>query len=200
MGSWSALYEVADRDADGNVVQGDVLSRHSRNCYLRAEHRLLATAGLQDHLVVETADAVLVARRDRAQDVKEVVAALEAADRPEPVAHKRVYRPWGAYEGIANAERYQVKHLLIQPGAELSLQLHHHRAEHWVVVQGTAQITRGQETFLLAEDQSTYIPVGTQHRIANPGHIPLEIIEVQTGSYLGEDDIVRLEDSYGREP
>ncbi len=200
VGSWSALYEIAEHDADGNVLRGDVLNQDSRGCYLRAEHRLLATAGLEDQLVVETADAVLVARRDRAQDVKDMVAALEAAERPEPVCHKRVYRPWGAYEGIARAERYQVKHLLIHPGAELSLQLHHHRAEHWVVVQGTARITRGQETFLLAEDQSTYIPVGTQHRIANPGNIPLEVIEVQTGSYLGEDDIVRIEDTYGREP
>ncbi|MEF8794638.1 mannose-1-phosphate guanylyltransferase/mannose-6-phosphate isomerase [Thiohalorhabdus sp.] len=198
VGSWSALHEVSHPDADGNVVRGDVIARDSRNCYLRAEDRLLATAGLENQLVVETGDAVLVASRDRAQEVKELVAELQAADRPEPVTHKRVYRPWGAYEGIANADRYQVKHLLIKPGAELSLQLHHHRAEHWIIVKGTALVERDGESFLLSEDQSTYIPIGNQHRISNPGKIPLELIEVQTGSYLGEDDIVRFEDSYRR--
>ncbi|HKJ70407.1 MAG TPA: mannose-1-phosphate guanylyltransferase/mannose-6-phosphate isomerase [Gammaproteobacteria bacterium] len=198
VGSWSALQEVSEADADGNVVRGDVLSRDTRNCYLRSESRLVAAAGLDDQLVVETADAVLVAPRQRAQEVKELVEELKAAGRPEPVTHKRVYRPWGAYEGIAAADRFQVKRIFIKPGAELSLQLHHHRAEHWIIVTGTAQVTRGDDTFLLSEDQSTYIPIGTKHRIGNPGTIPLELIEVQTGSYLGEDDIVRFEDSYGR--
>ena len=198
VGSWSALQEVTSADADGNVIRGDVLARDNRNCYLRAENRLLATAGLEDQLVVETADAVLVASKDRAQEVKELVEELKAAGRPEPATHKRVYRPWGAYEGIANAERYQVKHIVIKPGGQLSLQRHHHRAEHWVIVKGTALVERDGEDFLLSEDQSTYIPIGNTHRISNPGKIPLELIEVQTGSYLGEDDIVRLEDSYGR--
>jgi len=198
VGSWSALQEVSTPDADGNVIRGDVLARDTRNSYLRAESRLLATAGLEDHLVVETADAVLVADRGRAQEVKELVEELKGAGRPEPSSHKRVYRPWGAYEGIAAADRFQVKHIVIKPGAELSLQLHHHRAEHWVVVKGTARVERDGEAFLLSEDQSTYIPIGTKHRIGNPGTIPLELIEVQSGSYLGEDDIVRFEDSYGR--
>jgi mannose-1-phosphate guanylyltransferase/mannose-6-phosphate isomerase len=159
---------------------------------------LLATAGLEDQLVVETSDAVLVASRERAQEVKELVDQLKASGRPEPITHKRVYRPWGAYEGIASADRYQVKHIVIKPGGQLSLQLHHHRAEHWVIVKGTARVEHDGESFLLSEDQSTYIPIGTKHRISNPGTIPLELIEVQTGSYLGEDDIVRFEDSYGR--
>ncbi|MFB6357555.1 MAG: cupin domain-containing protein, partial [Thiohalorhabdaceae bacterium] len=158
----------------------------------------LATAGLEGHVVVETPDAVLVAHRDRAQDVKQFVAELESAGRTEHAVHRCVYRPWGSYEPVADAERFQVKRIVVKPGESLSLQMHHHRAEHWVVVRGTARVTRGEEAFLLTEDQSAYIPIGTMHRLANPGAIPLEIIEVQSGSYLGEDDIVRYEDSYGR--
>jgi len=177
---------------------GDVLAEDTRNCYVRSEGRLVATLGLFDHVVVETADAVLVAHRDRVQDVKRIVERLKAAGRDETDFHRRVFRPWGWYEGIARAERFQVKHIQVNPGARLSLQMHHHRAEHWVVVRGTARVTCGDETRLLGEDQSTYIPLGTAHRLENPGVIPLELIEVQTGSYLGEDDIVRFDDQYGR--
>lgn len=198
VGSWAALKAVSESDESGNVIQGDVLSLDDRNCYLRADSRLLATAGLEDHVVVETPDAVLVAHRDRTQDVKRFVSELEAAGRSEHATHRCVHRPWGSYEPVADAERFQVKRIVIKPGQSLSLQMHHHRAEHWVVVRGTARVTRGEEDFLLAEDQSAYIPIGTVHRLANPGAIPLEIIEVQTGSYLGEDDIVRFEDHYGR--
>ncbi len=198
VGSWSTLQAMAEADAQGNVVQGDVLSRGNRNCYLRADSRLLAATGLEDHIVVETADAVLVAHRQRAQEVKHFVEELAATNRPEHATHRCVYRPWGSYEPIADAERFQVKHLFIKPGHSLSLQMHHHRAEHWIVVRGTAQVVRDGEEFLLTEDQSAYISIGTVHRLANPGTIPLELIEVQTGSYLGEDDIVRFEDHYGR--
>ena len=198
VGSWSALYEVSPKDAEGNVVRGDVISAGDRNCYLRAESRLLATAGLEDHVVVETSDAVLVAHKDRAQEVKELVERLKAEDREEYRTHKQVYRPWGSYEGIDAADRFQAKRLVVKPGHGLSLQLHYHRAEHWVVVRGTARVSRDGESFLLSEDQSTYIPIGTRHRIENPGSIPLELIEIQTGSYLGEDDIVRFDDKYGR--
>jgi mannose-1-phosphate guanylyltransferase/mannose-6-phosphate isomerase len=198
VGSWSALQEVEPADEDGNVIVGDVLSQGNQNCYLRAESRLLAVAGLSNQVVVETGDAVLVAHRDQAQEVKQFVERLKAQERPEYVCHRQVYRPWGTYEQIAQAERFQVKHIFIKPGQQLSLQLHYHRAEHWVVVRGTARVTRDDDSFLLSEDQSTYIPVGCRHRIMNPGSIPLELIEVQTGSYLGEDDIVRFEDRYGR--
>ncbi|MBF0124643.1 MAG: mannose-1-phosphate guanylyltransferase/mannose-6-phosphate isomerase [Magnetococcales bacterium] len=198
VGSWSALWQIGDHDAQGNVLHGDVVATDSNGCYLRAEHRLLATVGLHDHVVVETADAVIVAPRDRVQDIRHVVAALQTAGRNEPLHHRRVYRPWGFYEVIHTADRFQVKRIVVHVGASLSLQMHHHRAEHWVVVHGTAQVTRGQETLLLTEDQSAYIPTGVAHRLANPGKIPLELIEVQSGSYLGEDDIVRFEDSYGR--
>ncbi len=199
VGSWRALQDIGEPDEQGNVVVGDVLTDGSRNCYLRAESRLLATVGLDNHVVVETPDAVLVAARDRAQDVKNMVERLKLHGRQECDFHRRVLRPWGAYEGIANAERFQVKRIVVKPGEKLSLQMHHHRAEHWIVVCGTAKVTCGDKSFLLSEDQSTYIPLGTVHRLENPGVIPLELIEVQTGSYLGEDDIVRFEDSYGRQ-
>lgn len=198
LGSWAALQEVATARTDGNVTVGDVLVEDSENCYLRAESRLLAAVGLRDHVVVETADAVLVADRARVQDVKAIVGQLERAGRTERAFHRRVYRPWGSYEGVAAAERFQVKRIVVNPGQQLSLQMHHHRAEHWVVVRGTAKVECGERTFLLSEDQSTYIPLGTRHRLSNPGVIPLELIEVQTGAYLGEDDIVRYEDNYGR--
>ena len=198
VGSWDALQEVSGPDERGNVVIGDVLPDDSRNCYLRAESRLLATVGLENLVVVETADAVLVADRDRVQEVKALVEQLKREGRSECELHRRVLRPWGSYEGVANAERFQVKRIVVNPGEKLSLQMHHHRAEHWIVVRGTARVYKGEESFLLTEDQSTYIPLGTVHRLENPGVIPLELIEVQTGSYLGEDDIVRYEDTYGR--
>jgi len=200
VGAWSALWEVGERDADGNVAHGDVLTEQTRNCYLRAGSRLLATVGVEDLVVVETPDAVLVAHRDRVQDVKAIVERLKGAGREESRSHRKVYRPWGSYDSIDAEDRFQVKRITVNPGAALSLQMHHHRAEHWVVVRGTARITRGDEVLLLSENQSTYIPLGTTHRMENPGKIPLELIEVQSGSYLGEDDIVRFDDVYGRSP
>ncbi len=199
VGSWSALHDALPADARGNVAKGDVLAEDSDGCYLYAESRLVSTVGLKDHVVIETKDAVLVAPKDRVQDVKKLVARLKADGRYEHSLHREVYRPWGSYDSIDAGHRFQVKRLSIKPGAQLSLQLHHHRAEHWIVVSGTARITCGEKVFLLEENQSTYIPVGVQHRIENPGKIPLHIIEVQSGSYLGEDDIVRFEDRYGRE-
>lgn len=198
VGSWSALWEIGEKDAQGNVCRGDVLLSGSRDCYLHAERRMIAAVGLEDHIVVETADAVLVARRDRVQDVKDIVRQLKEQGREEALLHRRVNRPWGAYEGLVQDGRFQVKRISVNPGASLSRQLHHHRAEHWVVVRGTARVTRGEETFILSENESTFIPLGIEHRLENPGKIPLEIIEVQSGSYLGEDDIVRFEDQYGR--
>ena len=199
VGSWASLHEASRLDADGNVARGDVLIEDSSGCYLYSESRLVAAVGLQDHVVVETKDAVLVAPKNRVQDVKQLVARLKEQGRYEHSLHREVFRPWGSYDSIENGQRFQVKRLKIKPGATLSLQMHHHRAEHWVVVSGTARITRGDEVFLLEENQSTYIPIGVRHRIENPGMIPLQIIEVQSGSYLGEDDIVRFEDKYGRE-
>lgn len=198
VGSWSALWEIGEKDDQGNVTRGDVLTQDSRNCYLHAGSRMIAAVGLDDHIVVETADAVLVAARDRVQEVKEIVAQLKKQQRDEALLHRRVNRPWGSYECIGSAPRYQVKKIVVAPGATLSLQMHHHRAEHWVVVRGTARVTRGEEVFILSENQSTYIPLGVVHRLENPGRIPLELIEVQSGSYLGEDDIERLDDTYGR--
>jgi mannose-1-phosphate guanylyltransferase/mannose-6-phosphate isomerase len=198
VGSWAALHDASPLDSDGNVARGDVLVEDSEGCYLYAESRLVAAVGLKDHVVVETKDAVLVAPKDRVQDVKKLVGRLKEQGRYEHSLHREVFRPWGSYDSIENGERFQVKRLKVNPGATLSLQMHHHRAEHWVVVSGTARITRGDEEFLLEENQSTYIPVGVRHRIENPGKIPLHIIEVQSGSYLGEDDIVRFEDRYGR--
>jgi len=198
VGSWAALHEASDADDRGNVSRGDVISEDSAGCFLYAESRLVAAVGLKDHVVVETKDAVLVAPRSRVQDVKKLVHTLKEQGRYEHSLHREVFRPWGSYDSIENGPRFQVKRLKVKPGAVLSLQLHHHRAEHWIVVSGTARITRGEEVFLLEENQSTYIPIGVRHRIENPGKIPLHIIEVQSGSYLGEDDIVRLEDHYGR--
>ena len=198
VGSWSALRDAVTADAAGNVVRGDVILEDSSGCYVYSESRLVATVGLKDHVVVETKDAVLVVPRDRVQDVKTLVNRLKQSGRYEAALHREVYRPWGSYDGLDSGERFQVKRLTVKPGATMSLQMHHHRAEHWVVVEGTARITRGDETFLLEENQSTYIPIGTRHRIENPGKITLQMIEVQSGSYLGEDDIVRFEDKYGR--
>jgi mannose-1-phosphate guanylyltransferase/mannose-6-phosphate isomerase len=199
VGSWAALAEATDRDAAGNVTRGDVIAEDSTGCYLYSESRLLAAVGLENHVVVETKDAVLVAPKGRVQDVKKLVQRLKETGRYEHSLHREVFRPWGSYDSIENGHRFQVKCLKVKPGASMSLQLHHHRAEHWIVVSGTARITRGDEVFLLEENQSTYIPIGAKHRIENPGKIPLFIIEVQSGSYLGEDDIVRFEDRYGRE-
>ena len=198
VGSWAALHEASEPDARGNVSRGDVICEDSEGCYLYSESRLVSAVGLKDHVVVETKDAVMVAPRSRVQDVKKLVFKLKEQGRYEHSLHREVFRPWGSYDSIENGPRFQVKRLKVKPGAVLSLQLHHHRAEHWIVVSGTARITRGDEVFLLEENQSTYIPIGVRHRIENPGKIPLHIIEVQSGSYLGEDDIVRLEDNYGR--
>jgi mannose-1-phosphate guanylyltransferase/mannose-6-phosphate isomerase len=198
MGSWEAFYAVSDKDEAGNALSGDVVQLDSRNCHLHAEHRLVAAVGLDGISVVETADAVLVLRRERSQDVKLLLEELKRRGRQETDTHLRVYRPWGSYEVLVVGDRFQVKRIIVTPGAVLSLQLHHHRAEHWVVVRGTARVSVGDEDILLHEEQSTYIPLGIRHRLANPGRILLEIIEIQTGSYLGEDDIVRFEDSYGR--
>ena len=199
VGSWSSLQAASTADADGNVVHGDVLAEDTRNSFLYAESRLVAVVGLRDHVVVETKDAVLVAPRARVQDVKSLVARIKSSGRSEHLLHREVFRPWGSYDSLDSGERFQVKRLTVRPGGVLSLQLHHHRAEHWVVVSGTARITRGEEVFLLEENQSTYIPIGVRHRIENPGKVPLHIIEVQSGGYLGEDDIVRFADQYGRE-
>jgi len=199
VGSWASLHAASDADASGNVSHGDVLVEDSSNCYLYSESRLVAAVGLRNHVVVETKDAVLVAPKDRVQDVKALVNQLKEKGRYEHSLHREVFRPWGSYDSLENGNRFQVKRLSVKPGAVLSLQMHHHRAEHWVVVSGTARITRGEEEFILEENQSTYIPIGVKHRIENPGKIPLHIIEVQSGSYLGEDDIVRFEDRYGRQ-
>lgn len=197
VGSWTALRDVSAQDADGNAHHGDVIAIDCRNTYAYGE-RLIALVGLDDVIVVETDDAVMVGRSDRMQEIKQVVARLKADQRPEATWHRKVYRPWGAYDSIDNGERFQVKRITVKPGGTLSLQMHHHRAEHWVVVSGTAEVTRGDEVILLGENQSTYIPLGVTHRLRNPGKLPLELIEVQSGSYLGEDDIVRFEDTYGR--
>lgn len=198
VGNWSTLWQQGSRDEQGNAVCGRVLHQEVRNCYLRSEHRLVVGLGLENLVVVETSDAVLVARRDRTQAVKQVVARLQAAGAREAQAHQRTYRPWGHYDTGVEGERWQVKKIHVKPGCSLSLQMHHHRAEHWVVVQGTARVERDGESLLLSENQSAYIPLGCRHRLGNPGRIPLELIEVQSGPYLGEDDIVRFEDRYGR--
>ena len=198
LGSWSALWEVAEQDGNGNAHHGDVLAQDCRNTLAWGDGRLLALLGLENVVVVDTADAVLVAHKDRVQDVKGIVGRLKAAGRNEPTSHRKVYRPWGSYDSIDVGGRFQVKRITVKPGASLSLQMHHHRAEHWIIVSGTGRITRGEEVFTLAENQSTYIPLGVKHRLENPGRLPLELIEVQSGSYLGEDDIVRFEDVYGR--
>lgn len=198
VGSWSALWEVAEQDGDGNAHHGDVIAQDCRNTLAWGDGRLLALLGLEDVVVVDTADAVLVAHKDKVQEVKGIVGQLKQGGRSEPTWHRKVYRPWGHYDSIDMGERFQVKRISVKPGAQLSLQMHHHRAEHWIVVSGTGRVTRGDETIMLSENQSTYIPLGVKHRLENPGVVPLELIEVQSGSYLGEDDIVRFEDVYGR--
>ena len=197
VGSWTALRDVSQQDGDGNAHQGDVIAIDCRNTYAYGQ-RLVAMVGLDDVIVVETDDAVLVGKADRMQEVKTVVSQLKTEGRSEATWHRKVYRPWGAYDSIDNGDRFQVKRITVKPGGTLSLQMHHHRAEHWIVVSGTAEVTRGDEVLLLSENQSTYIPLGVTHRLRNPGKLPLELIEVQSGSYLGEDDIVRFEDTYGR--
>ena len=198
LGAWDAVWQVAAQDAQGNVAHGDAIIRDSRNTLVHATSRLVGAVGLQDVVVVETPDAVLVADRARSQEVKQIVGTLTAQKREEYALHRKVHRPWGWYDSIDQGPRFQVKRIMVKPGASLSLQMHHHRAEHWIVVSGTAEVTNGEQTIMLSENQSTYIPLGQVHRLANPGKVPLEIIEVQSGSYLGEDDIVRFEDSYGR--
>jgi mannose-1-phosphate guanylyltransferase/mannose-6-phosphate isomerase len=198
LGAWDAVWEVAQHDAAGNATTGDVLMEDSRNTLVHATSRLVSAVGLDNLVVIETADAVLVADRARSQDVKKIVNTLHAQGRGEQLLHRKVHRPWGWYDSIDMGSRFQVKRIMVKPGATLSLQMHHHRAEHWIVVSGTAEVTNGDNKILLCENQSTYIPLGQVHRLANPGKVDLEIIEVQSGSYLGEDDIVRFEDTYGR--
>ncbi len=198
VGAWDALWHVLPKDERGNVAQGDVLLQDCDNTLALSDGRLVACVGVSDLVVVETADAILVAHKDKTQDVKKIVDRLKKLGRSEGSIHRKVFRPWGSYDGIDAGERFQVKRIVVKPGGTLSLQMHHHRAEHWIVVKGTAKVTRGDETLLLSENQSTFIPLGTRHRLENPGRVPLEMIEVQSGSYLGEDDIVRFEDVYGR--
>jgi mannose-1-phosphate guanylyltransferase / mannose-6-phosphate isomerase len=198
LGAWDAVWQVLPKDAAGNASVGDTVFSDSRNTMVQATSRLVAAVGLDDVVVIETPDAVLVADRSRSQDVKKIVATLDRDKRGEHTLHRKVHRPWGWYDSIDAGPRFQVKRILVKPGASLSLQMHHHRAEHWIVVSGTAEVTCGDRKILLSENQSTYIPLGETHRLANPGKLPLEIIEVQSGSYLGEDDIVRFEDTYGR--
>lgn len=199
VGSWSSLFDALPADEDGNVLQGDVIVHDTHDCYVHSTSRLVTAVGMDDHIIVETKDAVLVAPKDRVQDVKELVAKIKKSGRSESSLHREVFRPWGSYDSIDTGERFQVKRLTVKPGGILSLQMHHHRAEHWIVVQGTARITCGAKTFLLTENESTYIPIGASHRIENPGKVALHIVEIQSGPYLGEDDIVRFEDNYGRE-
>ena len=198
IGAWSALWEAGSKDESGNVIEGDVVLNNTTNSYIRSQSRLVTTTGVKDLVVVETADAVMVADRHSVQDVKNIVEMLKSVARSEADSHQRVFRPWGSYELLVLGEGFQVKRIIVNPLQRLSLQMHRHRAEHWVVVRGTAEVVNGDETLLLAEDQSTYIPIGAKHRLSNPGKYPLELIEVQSGSYLGEDDIVRFEDVYGR--
>jgi mannose-1-phosphate guanylyltransferase len=207
VGSWSALWEIADKDAQGNVVAGqdkkNFILQGSTNCYAygsihEGSSKLITTLGVDNLVIVDTPDALLVANKDKVQDIKKIVAQIKASGRTQHHQHRMVYRPWGIYDSIDNGERYQVKRITVKPGAKLSVQMHHHRAEHWIVVSGTAKVTNGDKTFLVTENESTYIPIGQVHALENPGILPLEMIEVQSGSYLGEDDIVRFEDKYGR--
>ena len=198
IGAWSALWQTGDQDSAGNVTHGDVVLNKTQNSYIRSQSRLVTTTGVSDIVVVETADAVMVADRHSVQDVKDIVNALKASDRSEADVHQRVFRPWGSYESLTSGAGFQVKRLIVNPGQQLSLQLHHHRAEHWVVVRGTAKVVNGDSELILSADQSTYIPLGVKHRLSNPGPEVLELIEVQSGSYLGEDDIIRFDDVYGR--
>lgn len=198
IGSWSSLWQVSDKDAKGNSCSGDVIAHHTCNTLVRADSRLVATIGVDNLVIIETNDAVLVAHKDKVQDVKAVVEQIRQDGRHEHINHREVYRPWGIFDSIDSGPRYQVKRITVKPGAKLSVQMHHHRAEHWIVVSGTARVTNGEKTYLVTENQSTYIPIGQVHSLENPGVIDLELIEVQSGSYLGEDDIVRYEDRYGR--
>lgn len=198
VGSWDSLWQVASKDTNGNALQGDVFASDTRNSYMRADSRLVAVIGLDDVVVVETADAVLVMHKGKSQDIKQAITHFQQNGRKEHMEHVRVHRPWGWYEGIDAGERFQVKRIMVKPGEKLSLQMHHHRAEHWIVVSGTAKVTVDGNEILLGENQSTYIPLGHTHRLENPGKIPLHLIEVQSGAYLGEDDIVRFQDTYGR--
>ncbi len=198
VGAWSSLWEISAKDEKGNVHKGDVISIDSEQNYIVSEKSLVATIGIKDLVIIQTADAVLVAKKDQVQDVKKVVDQIKSQGRQEHHTHRDVYRPWGLLSSIANGERYEVKRVTVRPGERFSLQMHHHRAEHWIVVQGTAKVTRADETFLLTENQSTYLPTGVQHSLINPGKIDLELVEVRSGSYLGEDDIIRFEDPYGR--
>jgi len=198
VGSWSALWQVAEKDSDGNVHRGDVMAENCRNTFVWSGSRLVSTLGLENMIVVDTDDALLIAHQDHVQDVKKIVARLKSDDRPQAVHHRQVYRPWGSYTSVDCGERFQVKRIIVKPGAALSLQMHHHRAEHWIVVCGTARVTCDDNVMTLTENQSTYIPLGSKHRLENIGQLPLELIEVQSGSYLGEDDIVRFDDVYGR--
>lgn len=198
LGAWDAVWQVGKRDSEGNVANGDTLISNSKNSLIHSSSRLVSAVGVENLIIVETADAVLVADRKNSQDVKHIVNQLEQQKREEKNLHRKVARPWGWYDSVDEGERFKVKRIQVKPGASLSLQMHHHRAEHWIVVRGTAEITNGEKVILLTENQSTYIPQGQTHRLANPGKTPLEIIEVQSGSYLGEDDIVRFEDNYGR--
>ena len=198
VGSWAALLETGSRDGQGNVTKGDVLSEDTTNCLMMSDNGLVACVGVKDLIVVSTHDAVLVAHKDKAQNIGKIVDRIKALGRHEHIHHRQVYRPWGCYDSVDNGQRHQVKRITVNPGAKLSLQYHHHRAEHWVVVRGTARVVNGERSYLVSENESTYIPIGQMHSLENPGSIPLELIEVQSGSYLGEDDIVRVEDVYGR--
>jgi mannose-1-phosphate guanylyltransferase/mannose-6-phosphate isomerase len=199
IGAWDAVWQVHPKDEDNNVVQGDVVTMTTHNVLAISQSRLIAVVGMSDVMIVETADAVLVASKNHMQEVKDLVGQLKRADRTESVTHRKVHRPWGYYDQIDSGNRFQVKRIVVNPGAALSLQMHHHRAEHWIVVRGTARVTRGDDVFLISENESTYIPLGTRHRLENPGKVPLEMIEVQSGTYLGEDDIVRFDDAFGRQ-
>jgi len=198
VGAWDALWQIGSKDGDGNVLRGDVMAVNTRDTLAISQSRMVACVGLTDTVVVDTPDAVLVAHKSDLQQIKQVVERLKREKRPEADAHRKIYRPWGYYDSIDTGTRFQVKRIMVNPGAAISLQMHHHRAEHWIVVKGTARVIRGEETILLSENESAYIPIGTRHRLENPGKLPLEIIEVQSGAYLGEDDIVRFEDTYGR--
>jgi mannose-1-phosphate guanylyltransferase len=198
IGSWSSLWDVSDKDQEGNVTHGDVIVHNTKDCYIRTDNKLVAAVGLDDIVIVDTKDALMVSHKDSVQDAKLIAQKLKTKKRSEWELHREVYRPWGKYDSIDSGERYQVKRITVKPGAKLSVQMHHHRAEHWIVVSGSAKVTNGEKTFLLAENESTYIPVGVIHALENPGKVNLEIIEVQSGSYLGEDDIVRFKDIYGR--
>ncbi len=198
IGSWTSLWDVSDKDLSGNATAGDVMLLDTKNSFVRTDEKLVALVGLDDVVVVSTKDATLVAHKDRVQDAKVIASHLKEEGRSEWELHREVYRPWGKYDSVDHGERYQVKRITVKPGAKLSLQMHHHRAEHWVVVSGVARVTNGGKTFLLGENESTYIPIGVVHTLENPGKVPLELIEIQSGSYLGEDDIVRFEDRYGR--